>query len=148
MQSGRQKLQNLHEALFRKGLRSTRQREVVYGVVSRAKDHPTAEEIFSRCREAMPTISIATVYNCLETLVECGLIRQVNFERESTRYEPALVPHAHFFCDETGEVTDVELPKKVLEGLKHLVPESFSVSEVELNFRGTQSKLHPGIAVK
>lgn len=147
MQSGDQKLQNLHEALFRKGLRSTRQREVVYGVVSRVKDHPTAEEIFSRCREAMPTISIATVYNCLETLVECGLIRQVNFERESTRYEPALVPHAHFFCDETGEVTDVELPKKVLEGLKRLVPESFSVSEVELNFRGTQSKLPPGMVV-
>ena len=113
-----------------------------------AGDHPTAEEIFTRCREAMPTISIATVYNCLETLVHCGLIRQVNFERESTRYEPALVPHAHFFCDETGLVTDVELPKTVLEALKRLVPEPFFVSEVELNFRGTRSKQPPGVAAK
>ena len=148
MRRRRQKLQDLHEALARKGLRSTRQREVVYRVVARAKDHPTAEEIFSRCRVAMPTISIATVYNCLETLVDCDLVRQVNFERESSRYEPALVPHAHFFCDETGEVTDVELPNKVLEALKRLVPEPFFVSEVELNFRGTQSKQPPGVAAK
>ena len=148
MQKKRQKVQDLHEVLARNGLRSTRQREVVYQVVSRAKDHPTAEEIFSRCRGAMPTISIATVYNCLETLVACGLIRQVNFDRESSRYEPALVPHAHFFCDETGQVTDVELPKAVLEGLKGLVPESFSVSEVELNFRGTRAQLQPPVAAK
>lgn len=136
MQITEENLQKLSEALDKYGLRSTRQREVVYSVVGCAKDHPTADEIFVRSRQQMPTISLATVYNCLETLLECKLIRQVNFERESTRYEPSLKPHAHFYCDQSGQVMDVHLPDELYERLTQLLPESSSVSSVELNFRG------------
>jgi len=129
-------LHTLNQALDNMGLRSTRQREVVYSVVGSAKDHPTADEIFARSRQQMPTISLATVYNCLETLLECSLIRQVNFERESTRYEPNLKPHAHFYCEKTGQVVDVQLPDELFSQLTQLLPESTSVSSVELNFRG------------
>lgn len=129
-------LETLNEALGQSGLRSTRQREVVYGVVAVAKDHPTADEIFARSRQEMPTISLATVYNCLETLHECSLIRQVNFERESTRYEPNLKPHAHFYCDKSGRVMDVQLPDELFAKLKNLLPQAASVSSIELNFRG------------
>lgn len=129
-------LHKLTSALDKHGLRSTRQREVVYSVVAIAKDHPTADEIFARSRQAMPTISLATVYNCLETLLECRLIRQVNFERESTRYEPNEQPHAHFYCEKTGRVVDVDLPKELYDRLTELLPASTSVSNVELNFRG------------
>lgn len=129
-------LEALNEALGQSGLRSTRQREVVYSVVAEAKDHPTADEIFARSRQEMPTISLATVYNCLETLHDCSLIRQVNFERESTRYEPNLKPHAHFYCDKSGRVMDVQLPDELFAKLKNLLPEAASVSSIELNFRG------------
>ena len=136
MQTSEENLQNLSQALDKFGLRSTRQREVVYSVVGCAKDHPTADEIFARSRQQMPTISLATVYNCLETLLECQLIRQVNFERESTRYEPNLKPHAHFYCDKSGRVMDVKLPDELYTRLTELLPETASVSSVELNFRG------------
>ena len=136
MQITEENLQKLTQALEKYGLRSTRQREVVYSVVGCAKDHPTADEIFVRSREKMPTISLATVYNCLETLLEVELIRQVNFERESTRYEPNLKPHAHFYCDKSGQVMDVHLPDELYERLTELLPTSTSVSSVELNFRG------------
>ncbi len=136
MQIPEENQQTLIQALDKLGLRSTRQREVVYSVVGTAKDHPTADEIFARSRQQMPTISLATVYNCLETLLECELIRQVNFERESTRYEPNLKPHAHFYCDKTGKVMDVYLPDEFFNRLTELLPESTSVSSVELNFRG------------
>jgi Fur family transcriptional regulator, peroxide stress response regulator len=130
-------LETLNQVLDKLGLRSTRQREVVYSVIAEAKDHPTADEIFVRSRQEMPTISLATVYNCLETLVECSLIRQVNFVRESTRYEPYLQPHAHFYCDKTGQVVDVPLPEEVFASLTNLLPQAASVSSIELNFRGS-----------
>lgn len=130
-------LETLNKALGQSGLRSTRQREVVYGVVAVAKDHPTADEIFARCRQEMPTISLATVYNCLETLHDCSLIRQVNFERESTRYEPNLQPHAHFYCDKSGQVMDVQLPEELFAKLTSLLPQTASLSSIELNFRGS-----------
>ncbi len=58
----------------------------------------------------MPSISLATVYNCLETLVDCGLARQVNVEREATRYCANLQEHGHFMLQRAAaQVHDVPL---------------------------------------
>lgn len=129
-----------HDALCAKladnGLRATRQREVVYRVILGKRDHPTAEDIFSRVKARLPGISLATVYNCLETLVQCGLLRQVNFERESTRYCPNLSEHAHFHDESTGRIHDIELPPETTLRLRHLLPSGFEAASVELSFRG------------
>ena len=69
----------LAQKLADSGLRSTPQREVVYDVLLRKRDHPTADEVFARVKSGLPSISLATVYNCLETLVQCDLVRAVNF---------------------------------------------------------------------
>ena len=118
------------------GHRSTPQREVVFKVIVEKPDHPTAEEIFARVKLEMPTISLATVYNCLETLVHCGLVRQVNLERAPTRYCSNLHEHAHFHDDATGRVHDIELPAEVLQQLRDLLPAGFDANTVELAFRG------------
>jgi Fe2+ or Zn2+ uptake regulation protein len=129
-----------HDALCAKltdnGLRATRQREVVYSVILGKRDHPTAEEIFSRVKTRLSGISLATVYNCLETLVQCGLLRQVNFERESTRYCPNLSEHAHFHDESTGRIHDIDLPAETTSRLRHLLPEGFEAASIELSFRG------------
>jgi len=80
--------EHLQEALVKSGQKVTPQREAVFTVLLAERDHPTVDEVFNRAREVMPGLSLATVYNCLETFVGCGLVRQVNHERESTRYCP------------------------------------------------------------
>jgi len=129
-----------HDALSARlasiGLRATRQRDVVYSVILGKRDHPTADEIFSRVKARLPGISLATVYNCLETLVQCGLVRQVNFERESTRYCPNLSEHAHFHDDSTGCIHDIPLPADTTAHLRRLLPRGFDAASVELSFRG------------
>ena len=135
-----------HEAFARKlagsGLRSTPQREVVYNVLMQKRDHPTAEEVFTRVRERRPGISLATVYNCLETLAQCGLVRQVNLEREPTRYCPNLLPHAHFHDEETGAILDVDLPASLLDKLKVVLPRGYEASVIEIAFRGRARAPH------
>ena len=84
----------------------------------------------------MPTISLATVYNCLETLVQCGLVRQVNLERAPTRYCPNLHHHAHFHDESTGQIHDVDLPEELMARLREVLPTGFDASSIELNFRG------------
>ena len=126
----------LAERLTSSGLRPTPQREVVFKVILEKRDHPTADEIFARVKSQMPTISLATVYNCLETLVQCGLVRQVNLERAPTRYCPNLHEHAHFHDDTTGRVHDIELPANTLKQLRELLPPGFDANTVELAFRG------------
>jgi len=128
--------ETLNRKLAQAGLRSTRQREVVYDAILSKRDHPTADEIFARVKSAMPSISLATVYNCLDTLVQCRLVKQVHLERESTRYCPNLSEHAHFHDDDTGEVYDVLLDQEILEKLASLLPQDFEPNSIDITFRG------------
>jgi len=118
----------------------TDQRRAVYDVLSGKRDHPTAVEVFTRVRERIPSISLATVYNCLETLTDCGLAKTVTDERGPARYCPNLQEHAHFFCESCGGVSDIPLrsrrrPEDVWE-----FPESLTISRHEIAFRGTCQK--------
>lgn len=130
----------LNSALNREGLRSTKQREHVFSVLLDQPDHPTADEIHARAKSGIPSISLATVYNCLETLVACLLVRQVNFEREPSRFCPNLAEHAHFYDDSHGRVYDIDLPKTFLAEMRMLLPEGFEASHINLNFRGKKRK--------
>ena len=100
------------------------------------RDHPTADEVFARVKAEKPTISLATVYNCLETLVQCDLVRQVNFERGPTRYCPNLSPHAHFHDEQTGATHDIDLPPELLAQVASVLPANYAAKSVEIIFRG------------
>ena len=100
----------LNERLATRGFRFTPQREQVYAVLLRKRDHPTAEEVFIRAKREIPDISMATIYNCLDALVECGLARQVTLERGATRFCPNMREHGHFYCDQCQSVFDIGLP--------------------------------------
>ena len=127
----------LGERLSASGFRFTPQRRHVYDVLSQKLDHPTAEEVFIRAKREMPDISLATVYNCLETLVQCGLVRQVNLERGATRYCPNLHEHAHFHDEATGQIHDVDLPEDLMARLRAVLPAGFDASSIDLTFRGS-----------
>ncbi len=81
MTSVEKKMPRINERLATSGFRFTPQREQVYNVLLRERDHPTAEQVFMRAKKVMPDISMATVYNCLTALVKCGLVKQVNLDR-------------------------------------------------------------------
>ena len=100
------------------------------------RDHPTADEVFARVKSDMPTISLATVYNCLETLVQCHLVRAVNFERGPTRYCPNLRPHAHFHDEQTGATHDIDLPASLLDQVATILPSGYDAKSVDIIFRG------------
>ncbi|WP_227021309.1 Fur family transcriptional regulator [Oceaniferula marina] len=133
---------NLSETLHHpklEGLRMTRQRSVVYEILMDHRDHPTAGEVFERAKRKMPSISLATVYNCLEALVQHGAVKQVNFERESSRYCPNLTEHGHFHDEESGLIIDVPLKQGVtLSDLLEL-PEGAQIENLEITLRGKLS---------
>lgn len=127
--------ENLAGRLATSGLRMTRQRQQVFEVVADSHDHPTAEQIFERARNSNPEISFATVYNCLSVLVECGLVRQVILDRAPVRFCPNMREHWHFYCEDCGEVLDVDIPKESAFQSGKL-PQSFTVNHVDVALRG------------
>ena len=118
------------------GLRMTRQRQEIYRILIEQRDHPTANEVFMRAKDRLPNISLATVYNCLEALVQHGIIRQVNFDRESSRYCPNLREHGHFHDASTGVIHDVDFkPGISLNDVLNLPPGAV-IDDVEITLRG------------
>jgi Fur family peroxide stress response transcriptional regulator len=116
------------------GFRFTPQREHVYGVLTQRRDHPTAEEVFIRAKKGMPEISMATVYNCLDALVKCGLVKQVRVDRGAARFCPNMEEHGHFYCDACGAVFDVDLPAHRRAPLA--MPKGFTVDHYEIAVHG------------
>lgn len=118
------------------GLRMTRQRQEVYRTLMGERDHPTANDVFMRVKDRLPNISLATVYNCLEALVQHGIVRQVNFDRESSRYCPNLAEHGHFHDEITGVIHDVDFkPGVTLADILNL-PAGAVIDEIEITLRG------------
>ena len=98
----------LREALTASGHRFTSQRAEVFRALSDSDSHPTADEIFTYVRIAIPDISLATVYKALETLVSCGLARKILCGEGPARYDHRTDFHHHARCMSCGAVIDVE----------------------------------------
>ncbi len=124
-----------NERLATSGFRFTPQRQQVYNVLLEKRDHPTSEDVFIRAKQEMPDISMATVYNCLDALVKCGLVRHVNLERSATRYCPNMKEHCHFYCDECGGIYDVDFRAGGERGGLQ-IPAGFKVKQYDISIRG------------
>lgn len=96
------------------------------------RDHPTAEEVFIRAKREIPEISMATVYNCLDALVKCGLVRQVTVERGAARFCPNMQEHCHFYCDNCERVFDIDLPARAGVPL----PKGFRAERFDVTIHG------------
>jgi Fur family peroxide stress response transcriptional regulator len=129
-------LKRYEESIAQDGLRLTRQRKHVYEVLLARQDHPTAMEVFLRAKPNMESLSLATVYNVLETLADRGLVRKVHLDSSSTRYCANNSKHGHFTCTQCGGVMDVPLlPGAELEKL-HQLPRGYSVTQQEVSLHG------------
>jgi len=77
---------------------------------------------------------MATVYNCLDALVKCGLVRQVQLDRGATRFCPNMREHCHFYCDSCDTVFDVDLSAKPRPGIT--LPHGFKAKHYEVAIHG------------
>ncbi|HXF50818.1 MAG TPA: Fur family transcriptional regulator [Dehalococcoidia bacterium] len=91
--------------LKRLGIRVTRQRLAVAEVLVNSEDHPTAQEVYQRVRAVFPDIALATIYNTIGVLIECGFIQSLSFG-EATRYDANPNPHVNLVCVRCGGITD------------------------------------------
>ena len=96
------------KVLEESGLRLTHQRLEIYREMTLARDHPSAEEVFQRVRERIPTISLDTVYRNLATLEEHRLIIKLDLGANQARFDSNLEPHHHLVCSKCRRVVDFQ----------------------------------------
>jgi Fur family peroxide stress response transcriptional regulator len=85
----------------------SRQKELIYDLVSSTISHPTADWVYENARLKMPHISLGTVYRNLNTLVREGRILAITNSRSPVRYDANTTRHSHLKCIGCGLMLDV-----------------------------------------
>ncbi|MCM2576141.1 Fur family transcriptional regulator [Streptomyces meridianus] len=130
-------MSDLLERLRGRGWRLTAQRRVVAEVLDGEHVHLTADEVHARAAAKLPEISRATVYNTLGELVSLGEVIEVSTDRRAMRYDPnAHRSHQHLVCARCGTIRDVHPSGDPLRDLPDAERFGFSVSDVEITYRG------------
>lgn len=120
------------------GVQPTLQRISICQYVLCEADHPTAEEVHAWAEKNLATISLATVYNTLNTLVSAGILREFRFPHtEKVIYDDNIEDHFHFLDEKTQKLYDIE-PKDVSLSLE--IAKHYEVKGMDVVLRGQLKK--------
>lgn len=127
-----QRLPKLRELLAKHNIRVSHQRLLILDYLIMHPTHPTADTIYKDLKKIDPVISQATVYNTLNLLVEHKLVKELDFNMSSKRYEFKKTNHGHFICESCGliedlDVDDLEYPEELSD---------YEIDNVEVIYRG------------
>jgi len=126
----------------RHGVRCTKQRLELYKALAAAENHPTAEELHDVVNGRAGSMSLATVYNTLETFCRQGLCRKLPMCCGKARYDANLSEHLHLITSD-GRIQDVpeDLGARIVDALpKQLVRDverrmGVRIGRVDIDFR-------------
>lgn len=93
-----------------KGLRTTRQREIILDIFLSTHQHVSVEELYLKVKASHPGIGHTTVYRTLKLLAEAGLAREILLHDGQTRYEHLLAGehHDHLICTACNAIIEFE----------------------------------------
>lgn len=100
------------EYLRNKKLRRTPERYAILDRICELSEHFYVESLHSKLEQNGFHVSKATVYNTMELLVDCGLVRRHQFNNQPAQYERVTGPgnHHHLICTQCGKVKEMKDP--------------------------------------
>ena len=120
----------IEDRCLEKGLKMTEQRRVIARVLSEAKDHPDAAEVYQRAADLDPRISMATVYRTIRLFEDCNVLERLNFGDGRVRYEEASREHHDHLIDvKSGKI--IEFQNTEIERLQREVAREFGYELVD-----------------
>ena len=124
------------DSLRSQGYRMTPQRLVILSILEKAGRHLAPQEIFERCRQALPGMTEATVYRTLNFLTEQGLVLPAHIGSGQLVYEIAGHDHHHLICRACGETREID--HAVLQSLYRQFQENtgYRIDSMHVTFFG------------
>lgn len=104
---------NFDKYLKSKGLRKTPERYKILDKIYSINDHFDVDSLYLSLEHEAYHVSRATVYNTVDLLCECGLVRKHQFGNQQAQYEKVggAVNHQHLICTECGKIKEVKDPE-------------------------------------
>ncbi|GAA0137311.1 peroxide-responsive transcriptional repressor PerR [Paenibacillus sp. YSY-4.3] len=100
------RVQHALDQLKQSGVRITPQRHAILTFLMESMGHPTADEIYRALAPRFPNMSVATVYNNLKMFIEAGMVRELTYGDNSSRFDADVSNHYHVICEKCGKIKD------------------------------------------
>lgn len=99
-------VEELIQRVRRQGGKATSQRILIWKALVNDVSHPTAEDLYTRLKSQLPSLSQGTLYNVLNELVEWGEIRRFDMGDGRIHFDPDTRGHAELVCMRCHRVID------------------------------------------
>jgi len=117
-------------------LKATFQRMTILSVIEEM-GHMDVDEIYAGVRQTHPTISLATVYKNIITMVEKGVLVEVPIIGHKSKYEIKKHEHVHLICQECGHVVDEAIDDILIRDTESIAHKSaFALENRQVNLYG------------
>ena len=125
------------------GLKATPQRIAIYEAM-RKLGHACVDMVAEELKKSFPTLTIATIYNVLESFVNAGLLVRRFSSNNKMYFDVNVYEHAHFYDTEMNayeDYHDPELVKIVMEYISSKNIDNFDIKSVDIQLVGKKTTI-------